>query len=211
MAKILILVSSPRRNGNTARLAGACLKGSQKAGHETDLVFVDDHVGHFLRDCRECRGEDGQCSIVDGFRDLFLAKYLPADGVVFATPLYWYGMSGQMKTFFDRTFCYYAASHPDSEANAKGMSNKRLGLLVSSEETYPAAALGIVHSIQEFSRYTHSRFVGWVQGHGNKRGDVEHDPGDPMKAANALGQMLMTRHFSDYRMDTERAGSVWGV
>ena len=49
------------------------------------------------------------------------------------------------------------------------MQGKRLGLAVASEETYPGAALGIVHQIQEFARYTHSDFVGFVHGAGNSR------------------------------------------
>lgn len=209
MKKLLILSSSPRRDGNSIRLAEAAAHGATEAGHAAELFQVDDHVTSFLRDCRQCRNEAGECSIEDGFRELFLEHYLPADGVIFATPLYWYGMSGQLKTFFDRTFCYYAASCPDSASNVEGMSRKRIGLLISSEETYPGATLGVVHSIQEFSRYTHSEFVGVVQGIGNKRGDIENDPDDPGERAERLGATIFDRHFSDYRIDTDRAGTVW--
>ncbi|MEM1294747.1 MAG: flavodoxin family protein, partial [Verrucomicrobiota bacterium] len=119
------------------------------------------------------------------------------------------GMSGQLKTFLDRSFCYYAASHPRSEEYAKTMCGKKLGLLISSEESYPAAPMGIVHSIQEFSRYTNSEFVGVVQGIGNKRGDVDSDPCNPIENARNLGATMFDRFYTDYRMDTPRAGSVW--
>ncbi|MCB1228793.1 MAG: flavodoxin family protein [Verrucomicrobiae bacterium] len=209
MKKLLVLSSSPRRDGNSIRLAESAAHGANEAGHQVELFQVDDHVSAFLRDCRQCRKEDGECGIEDGFRELFLDHYLPADGVIFATPLYWYGMSGQLKTFFDRTFCYYAASCPESAANIDGMSRKRIGLLISSEETYPGATLGVIHSIQEFSRYTHSEFVGAVQGIGNRRGDVEDDPEDPLARSERLGATIFNRHFSDYRIDSDRAGSVW--
>lgn len=191
------------------RLAEAAAHGAKEAGHAAELFRVDEHVSSFLRDCRQCRNADGECSIEDGFSELFLEHYLPADGILFATPLYWYGMSGQLKTFFDRTFCYYAASCPKSASNAERMTRKRIGLLISSEETYPGATLGVIHSIQEFSRYTHSEFVGVVQGIGNQRGDVDEDPQDPIACAERLGATIFDRQFSDYRLDTDRAGSVW--
>ncbi|MFT4548675.1 MAG: multimeric flavodoxin WrbA [Verrucomicrobiales bacterium] len=209
MKKTLILSSSPRRDGNSYRMAAAALEGALEAGHQAELAYVDDYLKHFLRDCRLCRGADHQCSLDDRYKELFLEKYLPADGVIFSTPLYWYGMSGQLKTFFDRSFCYYAASCTESEQNSRRMANKRLGLLISSEETYPAAPMGIIHSIQEFTRYTHCEFVGVVQGIGNKRGDVDIDPSEAITRSRNLGADLYEGHYSDYRMDTPRLGSVW--
>lgn len=209
MKKVLILSSSPRRNGNSYRMAAAALEGVVSSGHRGELVHIDDYLGHFLRDCRTCRDANGECSIDDRFRKLFLEKYLPADGVIFATPLYWYGVSGQLKTFLDRSFCYYAASHPNSSENAAKMAGKKIGLLIASEESYPAAPLGVIHSIQEFARYNHCDFVGVVQGIGNKRGDVDADPSLPLVAAHRLGVTLFERLYSDYRMNTERTNSVW--
>lgn len=209
MKRLLVLCASPRRDGNSSLLAEVAVEGAQEAGHSAELFHLDDHIHSFLRDCRKCRNEDGDCTIDDGFRSLFIDHYLSADGVLFATPLYWYGMSGQLKTFFDRTFCYYAASCPDSSSNLASMSNKRIGLLISSEETYPGAILGLTHSLQEFSRYTHSEFVGVVQGIGNRRGDVEKDPSAPFDRARNLGATLFDRHYSDYRIDTPRPSSVW--
>jgi multimeric flavodoxin WrbA len=122
-------------------------------------------------------------SAIAGDAALFQEMFLPAAAVAIATPVYWYGMSAQTKAFFDRTFCYYAASHPHSEVNIRGMMRKRIGLLLASEETYPGAMLGIVHQIQEYSRYTHSELAGVVQGFGNRRGEVQRDPHDPLAQA----------------------------
>src|SRR4029078_2357194 len=109
--KALVLSSSPRRNGNSAILAEATLAGLRDGGHDAKLVFADDFLGSFLRDCRQCRQPNGECSIDDGFRSVFLNDYLEADGFIAASPVYWYGTSAQLKAFFDRTFCYYAASY----------------------------------------------------------------------------------------------------
>ncbi len=206
---LLVLVGSPRRAGNSATLATAVQRGAEQAGARVALRFVDDFISSFLRDCRTCRLPDGECAIVDRFRTLFFDDFLPADGVVFCSPVYWYGLSAQTKAFFDRTFCYYAASHPDSARVIERMSRKRIGLVLASEETYPGASLGIVHQIQEYSRYTHSQLVGIVRGVGNSRSEVARDPGEPIVAAEQLGREIFNRRYSDFRLDTQRSGRVW--
>jgi multimeric flavodoxin WrbA len=125
--KALVLCSSPRRNGNSAALAAVAAEGLREAGHEADLIFADDILSSFLRDCRQCRRSDGRCSIDDGFQQAFTQHFLPAHGFIAATPIYWYGMAAQMKAFFDRMFCYVAASHPQSEATKAAMQGKRVG------------------------------------------------------------------------------------
>jgi hypothetical protein len=63
--------------------------------------------------------------------------------------------------------------------------------------------------VQEYARYTHSQFVGTVAGYGNRRGDVRRDPSDPLRRARELGARLFELRSTDYRIDTERPGSVW--
>lgn len=208
---LLILVGSPRRAGNSATLAQSVQRGAEAAGTQVSLRFIDDFVSSFLRDCRACRRPDGECGIDDRFRELLFDEFLPADGVVIASPVYWYGLSAQTKAFFDRTFCYYAASYPESARVIAGMSRKRIGLVLASEETYPGASLGIEHQVQEYSRYTHSDFVGVVRGVGNSRGEVGRDPQTPELEAEKLGRTIFERKFSDYRIDTPRSGKVWGA
>lgn len=207
--KLLVLVGSPRRAGNSAALATAVKVGAEQAGTQVTLRFIDDYIASFLRDCRTCRLPSGECGIADNFRSLFFDDFLPADGFVICSPVYWYGLSAQSKAFFDRTFCYYAASYPDAARVMEQMSHKRIGLVLASEETYPGASLGIVHQIQEYTRYTHSEFVGVVRGLGNSRSEVTRDPSTPVLAAERLGLEFFERKYSDYRLDTQRSGKVW--
>ncbi len=207
--KALVLSSSPRRNGNSALLARAVSEGLIEAGHETEFVYADDVLNGFLRDCRTCRRPDGECSIADGFRSVFLDHYLPADGFIAATPIYWYGTSAQLKAFLDRTFCYYASSYPRSQEVISGMQGKRIGLVLSSEETFPMVSGAVICQIQEFSRYTRSTFVGVVHGYGNARGDVLRDPNEPVEMARRFGHEFFTRHATDYQIDTIRSPRMW--
>lgn len=206
---VLVISSSPRRNGNSLALAESALKGVKASQHSAELVYLDDYLKGFLRDCRLCRNEQGFCTIDDDFSSLFHEKFLPADAVIFATPLYWYGISGQLKTFFDRIFCYIAASYPTASDVVTQLCHKRIALMLSSEESYVGAPLGVLHEIQEYARYTHSLFVGVVQGYGNRRGEISLDPNDPVNRAYQLGERLFDIQVSDYRIDTPRSGSVW--
>jgi multimeric flavodoxin WrbA len=206
---VLALSASPRRDGNSFLLAEAAVEGAREAGHRAELVHLDDHVRHFLRDCRRCRDDAGRCTIDDGFEALLRERVLPADAIIFATPLYWYGIAGQLKTFFDRLFCYIALSEPEADMFCNGLVGKRLALMLSSEESYPGAPLGVFHELQEYARYTHSDFVGVVQGIGNKRRDVMLDPSDPLGRAHELGRRLADLRTTDYRLDTDRPASTW--
>ncbi|MGH8083089.1 MAG: flavodoxin family protein [Lysobacter sp.] len=200
----MILVASPRRDGNSATLAETLGRGARAAGTTVSLRFIDDYLERLVRDCRQCRDESGRCRIEDGFGDLFLDEFLPADGIALCTPVYWYGMSGQAKAFFDRMFCYFAKSHEGSAQVRERIKRKRVALLTASEEIYPGIALGIVHQLQEYARYTHSQFIGAVHGWGNGRGEVAHDPQGTMAAAEALGRQFFERPYLDLHMDAVR-------
>lgn len=207
--KAMILCASPRREGNSSTLGKAVADGITAAGHQAEIIHADDVLKALLRDCRSCRRPDGECAIEDGFRAAFFDSYLPAQGFIAATPVYWYGVSAQLKTFFDRMFCYVAASHPRSAEVVQAMLGKRIGLVLSSEETFPTVAAGPVHQLQEFTRYTRATFVGVVHGYGNSRSDIHRDPGNPIERARRFGETFFTAHATDYQIDTPRSGRVW--
>jgi len=207
--RVLVLASSPRRNGNSRRLAETAAEGAREAGHAVEVVHLPDVVTSMLRDCRECRGADGECAIDDGYDDLIINKVLPADGLIYATPLWWYGMSAHLKNFIDRTFCYISESYPRAEEVNRRLPNKHAGLLMSAEESNFGARVAVLSEMHELCRYLHHTFVGFVVGIGNRRGDVEQDPLRPLEAARDLGRHLFDIRSTDYKLDTDRPASVW--
>ncbi len=207
--KVLVLSSTPRPNGNSRCLADALVEGANAAGHNAVLVDLPVHVRHFLRDCRSCRQGDGACSIEDEHGRVLRELYLPAEAVVYATPIWWYGISSQLKVFIDRIFCHMSESCPDAADVVKGLMGKRSALLLSAEESNFAARLGIVEQISELSRYLHHDFVGVVTGIGNRRAEVKRDPSDPIAAARELGTRLFDMTATDYKIDTPRPKQVW--
>lgn len=207
--RVLAVGASPRRDGNSALLLEAACRGARGAGHDVTGVHLDDFVAGFLRDCRGCRRPDGTCSISDSYEQLLLEHLLPADGLLLATPLYWYGMSGQLKAMFDRLFCFMSPGHPASEQVMSGLPGKRVGVLIACEESYPGATLGLRAQLHELMRYLKQDLVDVVVGVGNSRGDVTRDPSYPLVSAEDLGRRLFDARVADYRFDTPRAHAVW--
>jgi multimeric flavodoxin WrbA len=134
---------------------------------------------------------------------------LPADGIVYAMPLYFYGMPARLKTVFDRLFCYTANSAPQQEQVIDGIMGKKVGVLISCEESYQGATVGVVAQFQELTRYLNQDLVGVVIGRANSRGEITLDPSDPVAAAHLLAERLYDTRVTDYRLDTERSNKVW--
>lgn len=103
--KVLAIAGSPRKGGNSDLLCDAFLRGGAAAGHATEKLYVQDlHLAPCLA-CYGCRNT-GRCVQRDGM-DAALEKLEAADVVVLATPVYFYSLSGQLKTFIDRTLPRY--------------------------------------------------------------------------------------------------------
>jgi multimeric flavodoxin WrbA/GNAT superfamily N-acetyltransferase len=207
--QVLVLCASPRPDGNSWLLAESLAVGARDAGHAAEIVDLGMVMAGMLRDCRKCRLPDGSCAIEDGYAEFLHHRVLPADALVYATPLYWYGMAATLKNFFDRLVCYISASYPRREAVVSGLRQKRVALLLASEERYPTAGLAVISQLQELSRYLHHEFVGVVNGIGNTRGEVRFDPADPVDAASKLGATIFELRHTDYNLDATRPNAVW--
>ncbi|MDA2893846.1 flavodoxin family protein [Mycolicibacterium sp. BiH015] len=208
--KVLILSASPREDGNSHLLARAAGDGARSSGHDVEHLFLDEYVDRMLANCGRCRLADGRCSLDDRYEELLLEHLLTVDGVVYAMPLYFYGMPGRLKTMFDRLFCYTANSAPQQDLVVRGITNKTIGVLISCEESYVGATQGVIAQFHELTRYLRQDLVGVVVGNANSRGEIMYDPSDPVSRAHDLGARLFDIRVTDYRLDTERSNKVWG-
>lgn len=105
MKKVLIISSSPRKGGNSDLLCDQFLKGAQEAGHQTEKIFLAAHKINYCLGCGVCNNTH-ECVQKDDMKPL-LNKMVEADVIVLATPVYFYSMDGQLKTFIDRTVPRY--------------------------------------------------------------------------------------------------------
>lgn len=98
--KVLIISTSPRRGGNSDSLADAFAQGAREAGHTVEQISLSDKTIGFCKGCLVCQ-KTQRCVIRDD-ADSIAQNMLTADVLVFSTPIYYYGMCGQMKTMLDR-------------------------------------------------------------------------------------------------------------
>lgn len=105
--KIIILEGSPNRKGSSNLLADCFKQGAEEAGHTVEIIDAAHADIHPCTGCIHC-GYEGPCVQKDEM-DRIRPKILEADMPVFATPLYYYGMSAQLKVLIDR-FCAFNSS-----------------------------------------------------------------------------------------------------
>ena len=111
--KVLIISTSLRPNANSEILARETERGAKDVGHEVEFVTLKDKVINFCKGCMACQ-KLGKCVINDDANEITL-KMKEADVIVWATPVYYYEMSGQMKTLIDRANSLYATGKNFSE------------------------------------------------------------------------------------------------
>lgn len=97
---ILIISTSLRGGSNSDILAKECERGAKEAGHNVEYISLKGKDIKFCIGCLSCQTK-GECVLKDDVADI-MAKVKGADTIVFATPIYYYEMSGQMKTLLDR-------------------------------------------------------------------------------------------------------------
>ena len=112
--KILVITGSPRKNGNSATLADHFIKGAKEAGHEVVRFDAAFKKVHPCVACNSC-GMNGPCVFKDDFE--FVREHIiGADCVVFATPMYYFGISAQLKAVIDRFYAINGSIHVPKKA-----------------------------------------------------------------------------------------------
>lgn len=105
--KIVVLEGSPNKHGSSNLLADEFIRGAKETGNEVSVIDAAHAVIHPCTGC-VCCGYEGTCVQKDDM-EYIRRQILDADMIVFVTPLYYYGMSAQLKTLIDR-FCSFNSS-----------------------------------------------------------------------------------------------------
>lgn len=164
--KILILSTSPRKGGNSDTLAEEFAKGAQEAGHEVEKIGLWDKTIGFCRGCLTCQ-RTKRCIIRDD-ADMIVPKMQAADVIVFATPIYYYEMSGQMKTMLDRGNPLYSSDYAFRE----------IYLLTTAADTDKSAMDGAIKGLEGWiACFGKARLAGTVFGGGaDAIGTIQGNP-----------------------------------
>ena len=153
--KILIISTSPRKGGNSDTLAEEFAKGAREAGHEVEKIGLWDKTITFCRGCLVCQKTE-RCVIHDD-ADAIAQKMRTVDVIAFATPVYYYEMSGQMKTMLDRGNPLYSSDYAFRE----------IYLLATAADTDESAMDGAIKGLEGWiACFDKARLAGTVFGGG---------------------------------------------
>jgi multimeric flavodoxin WrbA len=109
MSKVLVISTSLRAKSNSDILTERLIAGAKDAGHEVECVSLKGKTIQFCKGCLAC--QKTQKCVLNDDADAIAEKTLAADTLVFVTPIYYYEMSGQMKTLLDRLNPLYPSDY----------------------------------------------------------------------------------------------------
>jgi multimeric flavodoxin WrbA len=154
MNKILAVIGSPRKGGNTEILVSKMAAGASAAGAQVQMVRLTElHI----RECDGCHTcwRSRPCSKDDDMRQLY-PKIAASDVIIFGTPVYWYGPTALMKAFIDR-FVYFNCG-----ANRPLVCGKRAAVAVVLEETHERTWRPVIEFFEKSLAYLEMDLVGTI-------------------------------------------------
>ena len=185
MSRILGIVGSPRRKGNTHLLVTRQLQGAKDEGAIVEELFLNDlHI----RECDGCHvcWHGKPCGKRDDMNDIY-RKIEESDAIVFGTPVYWYGPTALMKALIDR-FVYF-----NCPENRGGIRGKNAVLVIPFEEDDPETVGPLLTFFEKSLSYLEIKMVGKIIVPGvTRRGEVLRKA-DRMEEAFLLGRRLAGR------------------
>lgn len=183
--KVLGIMGSPRIKGNTDLLLDEVLRGAESQQAEVEKIIVDKMK---ITPCREYYGclKDGNCVMRDDM-DVIIPRLLEADGIIVASPMFFYGITAQLKALIDRCQALWVRRNvlktlPDS---------KKKGVFIGvgatkGKQLFDGSILTIKYFFQAFGvEYADELLVRGV----DKRGEIKEYP-DLLKEAFELGERL---------------------
>ena len=182
--KVLVVLGSARKNGNSAILAGQIAKGAESAGAEVETIFLHGLKIAPCQSCWTCQKPDSKgCAIDDDMQAVF-PKLMTSHAWVIASPVHWFTMSAQTKLFMDRCFALPAyGKNP--------FAGKRIAIAMSygDEDPFKSGCINALRTFQDAFSYTGSKLVGMVYGSALEAGEIKSNTA-LLQEAEELGKKL---------------------
>lgn len=182
--KVLVLLGSPRKKGNSAILAERIAKGAKSVGTRVETLFIHGMKIAPCKSCYACQkpGSKG-CSIKDDMQTVY-KKLLEADAWVIASPVYWFTMSAQTKLWMDRCFALLPYAK-------EAFVDKRIAIAMSygDNDPFKSGCVNALRTFQDAFGYVQASIVGMVYGSAMDAGEIKKNTA-LMKEAEELGRQI---------------------
>ena len=179
MKKVLIISTNLRHNANSEILAHETERGAKDAGHEVEFITLKDKDIKFWKGCLACQ-KLGKCVINDDANEI-TEKIKKSDVIVWATPVYYYEMSGQMKTMIDRANSLFSSDYKFREVY----------LITTSADGAKGVAQTVINGINSWlACFNGVEFCGFVDGGGVESSNDAASRKDLLEQAYNLGRNI---------------------
>jgi multimeric flavodoxin WrbA len=182
--EMLVVMGSPRKQGNSAALANQVIEGAQSKGARVDRYLLSKMDIHACIACNGCRKEKATGCVVDDEMQSLYPKLRQADSIVIASPIYWFSVSAQTKAFIDR---WYALNKTPGTFAGKKIA---MVLAFADPDVFVSGAVNALRMCQDICGYLDARYAGAVYGRASEAGKIKTNE-EVMAAAYALGEKLV--------------------
>ena len=182
--KVLIISTSLRNNANSEILAHETERGARDAGHEVEFVSLKDKTINFCKGCLACQ-KLGHCVINDD-ANAITEKMKEADVIVWATPVYYYEMAGQMKTMIDRANALFSAGH----------NFREVYLIATSADGLKGVAKTVINGLNGWiACFSGVKLCGYVEGAGLEGANEANENKQLLEEAYKMGRNISGKLF----------------
>jgi multimeric flavodoxin WrbA len=179
--KMVALLGSPRKRGNTELLVDAFAEGARSGGAEFEKVRLQDLEFKGCRACLACH-KTGQCHQKDDMLGVY-EKLLQADVWVMATPVYWWGPTAQIKAAIDRFYSLCYGDHPEQ------IKGKKFVLVTASADPVKIAAPYLRGMLKKSCGFLKMKWAGEIAAQAGPKGEVAGNKKALLKA-RSLGRKV---------------------
>lgn len=151
---IVVITGSPHPNGTSALLADKFIEGAQSKGHNVFRFNAAFEEVHPCEGCEACH-RNGPCVHKDAIEQKLMPELLKADVIVLITPLYYYGMSAQLKTVIDRFY-----------SHLRSFDGKKTLLMATAYNSSGWTFDALVEHYKSLAEYMKWQNIGMVLGYG---------------------------------------------
>ncbi|OPY92528.1 MAG: putative NAD(P)H-dependent FMN-containing oxidoreductase YwqN [Syntrophaceae bacterium PtaU1.Bin231] len=183
--RVLVVLGSPRRKGNSALLAERIAKGARACEATVKTVFLQDLNIAPCRGCLSCQTSGARgCVLRDDMQPIY-RRLRESDAWVLASPVYWFTLSAQLKIFMDRCFALLGAG-------GQAFRGKKIAIAMSfgDKDAFSSGCVNALRTFQDAYGYVGAEIVGIVYGSAAEPGELSKNDG-LMKEAEEIGAALV--------------------
>ena len=157
--QITTLLGSAKKKGNTATVLGWVEEEIKAMGHDVERIYLNNKSIGGCLGCAKCRENPDEIACVqkDDAIDI-MEQMISSDGVLFASPIYFWGFTAQIKALIDRGYALVTNYHKPGHTSL--MEGKRIGLLVTGADAYEDNAEGMFTAFDRIADFLLARKSG---------------------------------------------------